>query len=158
MKLRLFLAVALLATFFCTVTNGQDAPVADKAIKSSIKSLKAALDSTKNAADRKKLTEAIAALEQVIAKKSPLNEGGKKKVYTRAAFKMMVVGKTKDQVRQLLGKPERTTEFNDNEFPVAWHYNNLTRDPDAMRIDPNANILFDMNGVAVSVDFFRFPF
>ena len=114
--------------------------------------------SKKTAADKEKLAEAIAALEKVVAKNALLKEGVKKKVYTRAAFKKLVVGKSKDQVRQLFGKPETTTEADDNEFSVVWNYKNLTRDPDAVNIDPNANILFDKNGIAVSVDFLRFPF
>jgi hypothetical protein len=153
MRTQLILAPALFAAaLFCTGARAEDLPGADRTIEKAIKDLKSARDLTNNRAEKERLSEAIAALEKVAANKVP------GKVYTRAAFKALVVGKSKDQVKQLLGKPEMTIEFDDGEVSVAWTYKNVTKDPDAEKIDPDANILFDMRGVAVSVDFVHVPF
>jgi hypothetical protein len=158
MRTQLFLTPVLFAAIFlCTAVRADEAPGADKVIEKSIKDLKAARDLTNNPADKERLSEAIAALEKVVAKKAP-GQDDNKKVFTRAMFKALVVGKTKDQVKQLLGKPEKTYELNDNEISVGWVYHNRTKDPDAEKIDPDANILFDLRGVAVSVDFVHVPF
>jgi outer membrane protein assembly factor BamE (lipoprotein component of BamABCDE complex) len=159
MRTQLLLAPALFtAALLVTSARAENVRGADQAIEKSIKDLKVARDSTKNAADKERLLEAIAALEKVAAKKGPGKEDVKNKVYTRAAFKQLVVGKTKEQVKALLGPPTKTWELNDADYSVGWHYKNRTKDPDAEEIDPDANILFDAKGVAVSVDFFHIPF
>jgi hypothetical protein len=140
----------------CTAAMAEDVPAVDKAIEKSIKDLRSVRDRTKNPADKERLSEAIAALEKVAAKDGPGKGDARDKLYTRAAFKALVVGKSKDQVKQLLGRPARTTELNSTEYSVIWHYKNLTKDPDAETIDPDANILFDVQGFAVSVDFVHF--
>jgi hypothetical protein len=159
MRTQRLLALALFAAaLLCSAARAQYVPSADKAIEKAVKDLKFVRDRTPHPADKDKLSEAIAPLEQVAAKKKPGKDDNKTKRYTRAAFKALVVGKSKDQVKQILGKPARTTELNSAEYSVIWHYKNLTRDPDAEQGDPDANILFDDRGVAVSVDFVRFPF
>jgi hypothetical protein len=159
MRTQRLLAPALFAAaLFCTAARAQVVPSADKAIEKAVKDLKFVRDRTTHPADKDKLSEAVAALERVAAKKKPGKDDNKTKRYTRAAFKALVVGKSKAQVKQILGKPARTTELNSVEYSVIWHYKNLTRDPDAEQDDPEANILFDDRGFVVSVDFVRFPF
>ena len=157
MRKHLLLAPALFTVaLLCASTKAQDVPGADKAIEKSVKDLKTARDLANNPAEKERLSEAIAALEKVTAKKGPADT--KKKVYTRAEFKNLVVGRSKEQIKQLLGKPEKTTELNSVEYNLVWHYKNVTKDPDAEKIDPDANILFDVQGIAVSVDYLHFPF
>jgi outer membrane protein assembly factor BamE (lipoprotein component of BamABCDE complex) len=159
MRTLLLLAPALFtAALLSTSVQAEDGTSADKVIERSIKDLKSARDLTSNPADKERLSEAIAALEKGAAKKGPGKEDNKNKVYTRAAFKQLVVGKSKEQVKALLGNPARTTELNSADYSVIWHYKNRTKDPDAEQIDPDANILFDVRGFAESVDFVHFPF
>jgi hypothetical protein len=149
-----------LPTLLCiNTTRAEDVPSADKATAASIQSLKAVRDRTNDAADKEKLSAAINSLEKLVAQKNLGNEDGKKKVLTRAEFKKMVIGRSKEQIKTLLGKPDSTTELgNSLEYSIIWHYRNRTQDPDAEKVDRNANILFDLKGFAVSVDFTVFDF
>src|SRR5262245_32106336 len=117
MRTQLLLAPALFAAaLLCTAARAQDAPGADKAIEKAVKDLKLARDRTTRPADKDELSQAVTALERVAAKDNPGKDDNKTRRYTRAAFKALVVGKSKDQVKQLLGKPARTTELNTADY------------------------------------------
>src|SRR5579863_2039057 len=47
-----------------------------------------------------------------------------KKIYLRDEFRKLIMGKTKEEVINLLGKPDRTDE--ENSFGTYWYYHEIT--------------------------------
>jgi hypothetical protein len=77
--------------------------------------------------------------------------GPVKKTYTREEFKKAVMGKTMEEVRALLGAPDKTRDAAGG--VVRWHYNQRTVDPVTGKPDIFAEVNFDKSGVAESVNF-----
>lgn len=71
------------------------------------------------------------------------------KVWTRDEFKALVMGKTKDELLELVGNPDDTGEFRKQAY---WHYYQRTQDPVAKNVDPGVMVYFDGN-VVVEVEF-----
>lgn len=65
-----------------------------------------------------------------------------KKTYTREEFRKLVVGKTKDEVLAVLGKPFSTRE---PESGNSWTYHDLTVDSVSGKPDYSAWLYFDRN-------------
>jgi hypothetical protein len=80
----------------------------------------------------------------------PVN-GAMKKTYTRDEFKKLVIGKTMEEVKALLGAPDRTRDAAGG--IVRWHYNQRTIDPVNGKPDILAEVNFGLNGVVESVNF-----
>lgn len=82
-------------------------------------------------------------------KKPPTNAGPRakeekqavKKTWTRDEFEKSLVGKTKDEVTDLVGKPARTSSKNANgeEF---WSYDDFTVDPATGKTDRISDVHF----------------
>jgi outer membrane protein assembly factor BamE (lipoprotein component of BamABCDE complex) len=62
------------------------------------------------------------------------------KVYTREEFKKLVMGKSKQEVKDLLGKPDETVDSGGDE--VSWCYRRRTTDPDSGKADDSAWVIF----------------
>ena len=62
-------------------------------------------------------------LDDLVRNIIPMEE---RKTYTREEFKKLVMGKTKDEIRKVLGQPDSTTD-------LYWQYEKLTRDPDSKK-------------------------
>src|SRR5438270_194190 len=60
-------------------------------------------------------------------------------VYLREEFTGLILGKTPEEVRQLLGTPAKTSSDPDTEY---WHYRNRSRDPVTGRLDSDVQIVF----------------
>jgi outer membrane protein assembly factor BamE (lipoprotein component of BamABCDE complex) len=67
------------------------------------------------------------------------------KVYTREEFKKLLLGKSKQEVKDLLGKPDNTTEGGGKE---NWSYYRRTKDPDSGKVDKSVLISFEGGKVA----------
>ncbi len=67
---------------------------------------------------------------------------------SRYDFRKAVVGKTKDQVEQAVGEPDKTSDLSDLSF---WYYNNKVKDPTTGNMDESVYILFK-NGIAEEVN------
>lgn len=74
----------------------------------------------------------------------------KAKVRTREELKTLLVGKTKDEVLQILGKPEKTVETPAGD---VWHYRGITRDPISGKDDLSTWVDFDRNGRVEKLSF-----
>jgi outer membrane protein assembly factor BamE (lipoprotein component of BamABCDE complex) len=59
-------------------------------------------------------------------------------VYTREAFTHLVMGKTRSEVIQVLGQPERTSTDSDAEY---WHYHSRTKDPVSGKVDSDVQLV-----------------
>jgi outer membrane protein assembly factor BamE (lipoprotein component of BamABCDE complex) len=70
-----------------------------------------------------------------------------KKVYSLEEFKALVMGKTQDEILELLGKP---ASMSDNRGPNGgqWFYHDITKDPATNKIDANIRIRFEKGKVA----------
>jgi len=71
-----------------------------------------------------------------------------KQVYARDAFAKLVVGKTRDEVRKILGQPEST-----NEGAESWRYLEVTTDPVTGKTDHSTTLWFDAHGRVERVSF-----
>lgn len=61
----------------------------------------------------------------------------REKTYTREEFKKLVLGKTKEEVIKLIGKPNRTKEDKYlGEYCLVWQYDGIAKDKDAIELDP----------------------
>lgn len=67
----------------------------------------------------------------------------------RDDFRKAVLGKTKQEVIQAIGKPEDTNDSGDYSF---WRYDGQTKDPVTGKVDGFVSIFF-VNGIADSIDF-----
>ncbi len=76
----------------------------------------------------------------------------KNRKYTRDEFKQLVVGKSRDEVIALLGKPKTTQQVGGVDF---WEYPGRTTDPVTGKTDHNAQVEFDGDR-ASDVSFVRF--
>lgn len=68
-----------------------------------------------------------------------------RKIYTRAEFKKIVVGKTPDEVLKAVGKPTSTQENGDR---ITWYYDDVTRDPVTEKLDVSVQLVFEFGRVA----------
>lgn len=73
-----------------------------------------------------------------------------KKTYTREEFRKLVVGKTKDEVKEALGPPDSTDDNGTGDF--WWTYSHRSVDPANNKIDSISFIKF-RRGVVYAVDF-----
>lgn len=64
---------------------------------------------------------------------------------TRADFRAKVEGKTKDQVREAVGRPSRTSETSPGK--TTWMYNRFTVDPETGKTDGSAWVEFEGDNV-----------
>lgn len=76
----------------------------------------------------------------------------KNRKYTRDEFKQLVAGKTRDEVRAILGKPKATQQSGELEL---WDYPYRTMDPVTGKTDDNAQVEFNGDRVD-NVTFVRF--
>src|SRR5437879_320368 len=60
-------------------------------------------------------------------------------IYSREEFTGLILGKTPDEVREVLGTPAKTSEDLEAEY---WHYRNRTRDPITERLDSDVQVVF----------------
>jgi len=79
-----------------------------------------------------------------------IDTGTTKQVYTREAFATLVVGKTKDEVRKILGQPEST---NGGAGSESWRYLQVTTDPVTGKADHSTTLWFDAHGRVERVSF-----
>lgn len=75
----------------------------------------------------------------------------KKKPPSREDFKKAVMGKTKAEVLELLGKPESTSGVPDSSD--SWVYPRATYDPVADKPDARALVIFSRDGIVKDVMF-----
>lgn len=73
-----------------------------------------------------------------------------KKTYTRDELRAAVVGKTKDEVVSLIGKPDRTEEPHKGNY---WSYWGVNIDPATGKRDASAYLYFDAEGRVKKVEF-----
>ena len=65
------------------------------------------------------------------------------KIYTREEIKKLLTGKTQEEVKKLIGKPNRTDYSKwDNSRVLTWQYDGLVKDKDATETDPITQIWF----------------
>jgi hypothetical protein len=79
----------------------------------------------------------------------PKEEPGKKATYTREQFRIMVVGKTKDELIRTLGEAESPSRDGDDEY---WFYYGRTTNPADGTIDDFAQVVMN-KGVVKRVRF-----
>lgn len=60
-------------------------------------------------------------------------------VYTREQFRVLVIGKTRDEVNRVLGNVSHGVELGP---PEVWHYGSMSLDPDTGRPDFDAGVVF----------------
>ena len=83
-------------------------------------------------------------------KAAAVDTGTTKQVYTRDAFATIFVGKTKDEVRKLLGQPEST---NGGAGSESWRYLQVTTDPVTGKTDQSTTLWFDAHDRVERVSF-----
>ena len=67
----------------------------------------------------------------------------REKIYERQEFKKLVWGKTTEEVKTLVGKPNRTSYEKDaGDLMLVWHYDGITKDKDALETDEVTRIWF----------------
>jgi hypothetical protein len=71
-----------------------------------------------------------------------------KKTYTRAEFTKLVMGKTMDEVKAALGKPDTTQERATEPDSPTWYYDKVTVDPVTGKKDDSAQVIFEKGKVA----------
>lgn len=76
--------------------------------------------------------------------------GVPEKTYTRDAFKALVIGKTKEEIKKAVGTPD---EMPETDYRDTWGYRNTTYAPDGKNYDRIATIYFK-DGKAERVDFY----
>jgi hypothetical protein len=91
------------------------------------------------------------AAKQVEKDKRVKERDTKNRKYTRDEFKQLVLGKTRDELIGLLGKPNATQESGDLEL---WDYYSRTTDPTTGKTDQDAQVEFQ-NGRVENVTFIR---
>lgn len=70
----------------------------------------------------------------------------REKIYERQEFKKLIWGKTKEEVKELIGKPNRTSYQKDaGDNMLTWHYDGITKDKDAVEVDETTVIWFSSN-------------
>lgn len=72
------------------------------------------------------------------------------KVWDRAEFRALVVGKTEREVIEAVGRPDSTQERDQGES--QWYYRNRTRDAVTSKLDPHIQLVIQ-GGVVVRVNF-----
>lgn len=72
------------------------------------------------------------------------------KIYSREEFKLLVLDKTKAEIIELIGKPDRTNEIYGN---VTWNYTGKSKDVVTGKIDASALITFN-DDISDGVDFY----
>ena len=70
-------------------------------------------------------------------------------VFLRQDFETKVIGKTPEQVMNVIGRPERTEETS---ALFQWKYDEVTRETATKKIDKITTVTFE-RGVAVKVEF-----
>jgi outer membrane protein assembly factor BamE (lipoprotein component of BamABCDE complex) len=81
----------------------------------------------------------------------PAIESAARKTYPRDEFKLLVIGKTKDEVKAVLGAPSSTSEASDETY---WYYQGVSTDPATGKTDYRAQIAFsNKTGKVVAVNF-----
>lgn len=80
----------------------------------------------------------------LVACAGAVNEKPKAKPKTREEMKTLLVGKTKSEVIELLGKPHRTHEERDG--GGSFTYKNISHDPVADKTDLYMIVWFDADG------------
>lgn len=75
--------------------------------------------------------------------------GGPKKVRTREELEKILAGKDRDQVLEIMGRPDRTYETSDGE---NWSYDRVARDPVSGKIDSFSTVRFGKDGRVRGVD------
>lgn len=68
----------------------------------------------------------------------------------RVAFRSLVIGKSRDEVRAAIGKPNSTLGIGGTD---AWEYTRRTVDPVTNKIDDVAQVIFDESQTATDVNF-----
>ena len=71
-------------------------------------------------------------------------------VMTRSELKTAIVGKSKETVIQIIGKPEQTQDMGGMEL---WYYSGITYDPITENYDNMIQIMFDDNGDVATISF-----
>ena len=69
----------------------------------------------------------------------PIPTGEVRKAYSREEFSKKVMGKTMDEVKAVIGKPDRTGGTKDR---PAWHYDGITVNSVSERQDNSTEICF----------------
>lgn len=72
------------------------------------------------------------------------------KVRDRDAFKATIIGRTKDEVLELIGRPEKTSVPFSSE---AWDYKGVSRDPIADRVDRTTTVWFNQAGTVERITY-----
>lgn len=72
-----------------------------------------------------------------------------RKTWTREEFREMVIGKTKEEVIEILGRPAQTIEVTDM---ITFVYRDTTYDTISQKIDYQSHVIFE-NGIATRVVF-----
>lgn len=80
----------------------------------------------------------------------PPTGGTAPRVMKREDFKTAVIGKTKAEVLEILGRPMKTSERNPGE---SWMYRGRSFDPVASKEDDFQHVRFDAEGKCVEVTF-----
>jgi outer membrane protein assembly factor BamE (lipoprotein component of BamABCDE complex) len=74
-----------------------------------------------------------------------------KKTWPRDDFKTLVIGKTKDEVKAVLGAPSSTSEATDETY---WYYQDVSTDPATGKTDYKTQIAFsNKTGKVIAVNF-----
>jgi outer membrane protein assembly factor BamE (lipoprotein component of BamABCDE complex) len=79
------------------------------------------------------------------ARSGSSREKDQRTVYNRDAFSPLVLGKTEEEVYQIIGKPDSTSEDSESRY---WHYRKCTRDPVSKEPDMDVQLVFQDGKVA----------
>jgi hypothetical protein len=71
------------------------------------------------------------------------------KTHTRDEFRALVLGRTRDQVIEAVGKPDKTQ---DADGDIYWYYQKRTVDPVTGKVDRSVQVVF-LSGVVRSVNY-----
>lgn len=74
----------------------------------------------------------------------------KQKTWTRDEFRTMLNNKTKDEVLELVGRPDRTVEPGAGNY---WRYTSVTVDPVSGKVDTTTFVRFNVVNRVSGVDF-----
>jgi hypothetical protein len=91
----------------------------------------------------------VVGVEQLGSSNKTNHGAGSQKIYLREEFRAMLLGKTQDEVLEIVGKPESTSDSGDLS---SWHYKRITKDPVTDKIDSIVFVHFDRGRVS-SVDY-----
>ena len=95
-----------------------------------------------------KFIKEIGELQQEIGKLNNRNTDLDSKTMFRDSFAKAVVGKTTDQVIQVVGKPDRTSDFGNYSH---WYYDNKTKDRITGKLDASVSLFF-VDGIVDEVN------